>query len=124
MENENTKIQNEQDNDKKKKRLILIIPVIVVALTLAIVLPITLSKCSRTKYTYSDPTYTWSTDNKTCTAERIANEDPDHKETETVDSTTCSIIHLCIVVESISFDFSRASSLIFASFSLINCICS
>ena len=44
--------------------------------------------------------------------------------TETVDSTTCSIIHLCIVVERISFDFSRASSLIFASFSRINCICS
>ena len=87
MENENTKIQNEQDNDKKKKRLILIIVGIVVAVILAIVLPITLSKCSGTKYTYSNPTYTWSADYKTCTAERIANEDSNHKETETANST-------------------------------------
>ena len=44
--------------------------------------------------------------------------------TETVDSTTCSIIQRCIVVDNISFAFSNASSFIFASFSLINCICS
>ena len=87
MKNEEIKIKNQQDDDKKKKRLIFIIIGVVIAVALAIVLPLTLTKCSTTKYTYGNPIYTWATDYSTCTAERVANEDPNHKETETVNST-------------------------------------
>ncbi len=87
MKNEEIKIKNQQDDDKKKKRLIFIIIGVVIAVALAIVLPLTLTKCSTTKYTYGNPTYTWATDYSSCTAERVANEDPNHKETETVNST-------------------------------------
>ena len=87
MKKEQAKIQNEEDDDKKKKRLIFIIIGIVIAVALAIVLPLTLTKRSTSKYTYGNPTYTWATDYLSCTAERVANEDPNHKETETVPST-------------------------------------
>ena len=87
MKSGGIKIKNEQDDDKKK-RLIFIIIGIVIALALAIVLPLTLTKCSATKkYTYGNPIYTWATDYLSCTAERVANENPNYKETETVDST-------------------------------------
>lgn len=42
-------------------------------------------------HNYSVPTYTWSADNKTCTAERICLRDSNHRETETV-NTTANII--------------------------------
>ena len=46
---------------------------------------------SATGHNYGTPTYTWSDDNKTCTAERVCLNDPTHKETETVESTYTEI---------------------------------
>ena len=42
-------------------------------------------------HNYGSPSYTWSADNKTCTAERICLRDGNHKESETVE-TTCEIV--------------------------------
>lgn len=43
------------------------------------------------QHNYSAPTYVWSADNKTCTAERVCSRNSNHKETETV-NTTADII--------------------------------
>lgn len=39
------------------------------------------------KHTWADPTYTWSDDYSTCTAERVCTQDSTHKESDTVSST-------------------------------------
>ena len=90
MNDEENKIQNEKDN-KKKKRLIFIIIGAVIAVALVIILSITLTTCSKNgnsqaSYTYGKPTYAWTEDYSSCTAERICNEDSKYNETETVDS--------------------------------------
>lgn len=38
------------------------------------------------EHTWGDPTYTWSSDYSSCTAERVCTEDASHKESETVNS--------------------------------------
>ena len=38
------------------------------------------------EHTWADPTYTWSDDYSSCTAERVCSDDTSHKETETVNS--------------------------------------
>lgn len=38
------------------------------------------------EHTWGDPTYTWSSDYSSCTAERVCTEDANHKESETVNS--------------------------------------
>ena len=44
-----------------------------------------LTSCGHT-HTWGEVTYTWSNDNKTCTATRVCEDDESHKETETVNS--------------------------------------
>ena len=44
----------------------------------------TLEEPAATDHDWGEPTYTWSADNKTCTAERVCKNDASHKETETV----------------------------------------
>ncbi|MBQ5995958.1 MAG: S-layer homology domain-containing protein [Clostridia bacterium] len=39
-------------------------------------------------HSWSSPTYTWSSDNKTCTATRVCARDSSHKETQTVNTTS------------------------------------
>ena len=39
-------------------------------------------------HSWSTPTYTWSSDNKTCTATRVCSRDSSHKETQTVNTTS------------------------------------
>lgn len=39
------------------------------------------------EHTWADPTYTWSDNYSSCTAERVCTQDSSHKETETVNST-------------------------------------
>ena len=43
----------------------------------------TINDISAEGHDWSAPTYTWSEDNKTCTATRVCKNDPSHKETET-----------------------------------------
>lgn len=47
----------------------------------------TFTSDSAAGHTYGTPTYTWSVDNGTCTAERVCSTDSSHKETETANST-------------------------------------
>ena len=46
-----------------------------------------LSACNQHTHDWGEVTYTWSSDNTTCTAERVCKSDESHKETETANST-------------------------------------
>ena len=45
-------------------------------------------KFTVTDHNWKSPTYTWSSDNKTCTATRVCSRDSSHKETQTVNTTS------------------------------------
>jgi len=47
---------------------------------------------TRTGHSYGTVTYTWSADNKQCTAERVCTTNTAHKQTETVNTTTSSTV--------------------------------
>ncbi len=46
-----------------------------------------LTGCNKHSHDWGEVVYTWSQDNKTCTAERVCKSNEEHKETETVNST-------------------------------------
>lgn len=62
-----------------KKKLVL--------MTSALMAMSLLSACNAHTHDWGEVIYTWSEDNKTCTAERVCKGDESHKETETVNTT-------------------------------------
>ena len=62
-----------------KKKLVL--------MTSALMAMSLLSACNAHTHDWGEVTYTWSSDNTTCTAERVCKGDESHKETETANST-------------------------------------
>ena len=62
-----------------KKKLVL--------MTSALMAMSLLSACNTHTHDWGEVIYTWSEDNKTCTAERVCKGDASHKETETVNTT-------------------------------------
>ena len=62
-----------------KKKLVL--------MTTALMAITLLTGCNSHSHDWGEVIYTWSSDNSTCTAERVCKGDESHKETETVNST-------------------------------------
>ena len=62
-----------------KKKLVL--------MTSALMAMSLLAGCNKHTHEWGEVVYSWSQDNKTCTAERVCKGDESHKETETVDTT-------------------------------------
>lgn len=59
----------------------------IVLMTSALMAISLLSGCNKHAHEWGEVVYTWSQDNKTCTAERVCKGDESHKETETVNTT-------------------------------------
>ncbi len=85
--------ENDSEEEKKKKKFLLILfPIISILIVVGIVLAIIfgVKGCNNSpthQHVWGVPTYTWTSDYSSCTAERVCTEDASHKESETVDSS-------------------------------------
>ena len=87
--------ENDSEEEKKKKKFLLILfPILSLLIVVGIVLAILFGVrgCSSNgnkahEHVWGAPTYTWTSDYSSCTAERVCTEDASHKESETVNSS-------------------------------------